>query len=106
MEHEPTAPGEITARREEGEVKRAIQRQQEIADFTWLMKMPQFRRFVWRMLEEAGVFRPTFRAGQPDLSAFLEGRRDHGLFVLREIHELTPEMYDVMVKEHKAHATR
>lgn len=103
MSHDPVDLVGQAARKAEDEHQARIRRLQEKQDFLWLIKMPQFRRFVWRKLEEAGVFNTTFRPGQPDHSAFLEGRRDAGLRVLHELHEWAPEMYEVMVKEQKVY---
>jgi hypothetical protein len=66
MNHDPHDLQGQAERKKETEEQRALRRTQEIADFKWLMRMPQFRRFTWRLLEEAGVFSPTFRPGQPD----------------------------------------
>ena len=76
---------------------RGLVRQQEVEDFKWLMGNKQGRRFVWRMLEKAGVFRSTFRLNNE--MAFLEGMRNMGIILMADIHELCPEKYHVMVKE-------
>ena len=83
--------------RAEQEKTRQQKRQREIEDFKWLMGTVQGRRFVWRLLEKAGVFRSTFR---PDSEmVFLEGLRNMGLLLIADIHETCPEKYHVMVRE-------
>ena len=74
-----------------------LQRHLEVEDFKWLMGNKQGRRFVWRLLEKAGVFRSTFRLNNE--MAFLEGMRNMGLVLITDIHELCPEKYQLMVKE-------
>ena len=73
-------------------------------DFKWLMGNKQGRRFVWRLLEKAGVFRTTFRLNNE--MAFLEGMRNMGLILVADIHEICPEKYHIMVKEADDNAKR
>ena len=76
----------------------------EVEDFKWLMGNKQGRRFVWRLLEKAGVFRTTFRLNNE--MAFLEGMRNMGLLLVADIHEICPEKYHIMVKEADDNAKR
>ena len=76
----------------------------EVEDFKWLMGNRQGRRFVWRLLEKAGVFRTTFRLNNE--MAFLEGMRNMGLILVADIHEICPEKYHIMVKEADDNAKR
>jgi hypothetical protein len=69
------------------------------------MSSKRGRRIVWRLMERAGVFRSTFTSNSMQ-SAFNEGMRNYGVVVLAQVHELTPEQYPLMLKEHKEHATR
>ncbi len=78
--------------------KKKLARQREIDDFRWLMGTVQGRRFVWRLLEQAGVFRTTFRLDSGE-TAFLEGNRNMGLLLINEVHALCPDKYQVMAKE-------
>ncbi len=84
------------AQAEAAEAQR-LTRSIETEDFKWLMGNKQGRRFVWRLLEKAGVFRTTFRLSNE--MAFLEGMRNMGLMLITDIHEICPEKYYVMVKE-------
>ena len=93
---------------EEAQAKQAAAnrflRDTEVSDFRFLMASTQGRRFVWRLLDKAGVFRSTFRTtGEGD---FLEGMRNMGLLLLNDIHEICPEKYYVMVREQQDHAKR
>lgn len=78
-------------------------RQVEEADFKWLMSNRRGRRIVWRLLEEAGVFRTTF-TDNPMQTAFNEGMRKYGVAVLVQVHKLTPDLYPTMLTEQQEHA--
>lgn len=81
------------------ETKAFLQREQEIADLRAVMSTAEGRRFIWKMLGDAGVFSPTFIAGAPDVSAFNEGARNVGLRLLGDITSEAPEQYLIMQKE-------
>lgn len=73
------------------------QEQRDIQDFQWLMSQAQGQRFVWRLLEKAGVYRSTFNSSG-SITAFNEGQRAIGLWVMGQIHDHTPDALSVMVK--------
>lgn len=75
-----------------------LARESEEADLKWLMGSKRGRRIVWRLLEQAGVFRLSFNTNAMQM-AFAEGNRSFGNRTLAMIHALTPELYPVMVKE-------
>jgi hypothetical protein len=79
----------------EKRVKRG--RERELEDMRLLLDLPPARRFMWRFLEDCGVFRsswdPTARIH------FNEGRRDIGLKLLAEITEAAPEALLKMMNE-------
>ncbi len=77
-----------------------IERQNEESDIKWLMSSKRGRRFVWRLLEKAGVFRSSFNTNAMTMS-FSEGNRNYGLNLLNSIHTLCPELYPTMIKEQK-----
>lgn len=60
------------------------------------------RRFLWLQLEEANVFAQTFIPGQPDTTAFAEGRRSLGLRLLADVTKWTPADYMRMTQENAA----
>lgn len=82
------------------ETAQQLRRANEQDDFRYLMSLPQGRRFVWRLLERAGVFRSSFSMNGLEM-AHNEGNRNTGLFVLAEIQELCPERFTQMLKEAK-----
>ena len=59
-------------------------RKRRILDIAKLLKQPEFRRFIWHILSEAGIFRASFTNNSLN-TAFLEGKRDLGLALLSDI---------------------
>lgn len=88
---------EIARERLQGIEERALQRKR--GDIQQLLKMPEFRRFCWRVMELGQPYAPTFVPGQPDSSAFNEGKRANSVEVLKWILEANPEAYLMMQKE-------
>lgn len=75
-----------------------LERQTEIGDLKWVLSNKRGRRHVWRLLEQAGVFRTSFTP-DPCTTAFNEGARNQGLRVLALVHEHAPESYALMLSE-------
>lgn len=69
-------------------------------DVLSLAKMPQFRRFCWKILEEAGLFKMSYTRGSAEETALREGRRSVGLDVLAIIQTVDPGIFLQMQKEH------
>ena len=67
-------------------------------DFKWLMSSKRGRAIVWRLLDQAGVFRISFNSNALQM-AFNEGNRNYGNKTMSMIHTLCPELYPTMVKE-------
>lgn len=72
----------------------------EIGDLQWLMKDKRGRRFVYRMLERAGVWRLSFNTNALSM-AFNEGARNEGLRLLAQITEHCMDRYSEMLQEQK-----
>lgn len=97
-------PTDLRAQEREAEADEVVareQRRRELDDIKWLMAHPQGRRFVCRLLEEAGVNRTSFNHSG-SLMAFNEGRRNLGLFVQSEVLQAAPEGYFKLLKEYQA----
>lgn len=75
-----------------------LQNQTEIADLQWLMSDARGRRFMWRLLNSAHVFRSSF-TGDALTSAFHEGERNIGLVQINAITEHCLARYIEMQKE-------
>ena len=82
--------------RREKAAKTARRRRDEA--LRWLMADNRGRRFVWRLLAKAGIFRSSF-VESPQLTAFNEGRRDIGLGLLADVMRICPERYAQMQAE-------
>jgi hypothetical protein len=95
---DPLDPHEHEARQAEEAKRQALAKQQQAADFLWLMSDPRGRRFVWRQLAAAGVFQSSFDPTAMNM-AFNEGRRSEGLRLLALVMELCPDLYPTMMKE-------
>ncbi|HEX7386250.1 MAG TPA: endopeptidase [Castellaniella sp.] len=67
-------------------------------DWKWLMGSKRGRRIVWRLLEEAGVFRVSFNTNAMAM-AFAEGNKNAGIRILAQVQERTPDLYIMMVNE-------
>ena len=74
------------------------ERQQELRDIQSVMKFRDGRRFMWRVLEKAGVYDSSF-AVEPSIMAFKEGQRNIGLMLISDIMKVAPDKYQMMTKE-------
>lgn len=100
QEHEPldlNAQERASAKAAEEE---RLAKEKEQNDLRWVMSNKQGRRFMWRLLSEAGVFRLSFNTNNATM-AFNEGYRSAGLKQLNEIMEACPERYTDMLNEQK-----
>ena len=74
-------------------------RERELNDLRVVMATVEGRRFVWRLLEKAGVFRTSFTGNSTTF--FNEGMRNMGLMVLGDVHEAAADAYIMMMNESK-----
>lgn len=72
-------------------------RDREQSDLKKILATPEGRRFVWGLLEQAGVFRSSFTGNSQTF--FLEGRRDLGLQLLAKVFAAKPEAFAQMQRE-------
>lgn len=79
-------------------------REQELDDLRAVLDTPPGLRFVWRVLNTAGVFTTSF-TGEGPSTFFNEGRRDLGLRVLADVIEARPDAYLHMMKMSKKEET-
>lgn len=78
---------------------RKLSREQDKADFAWLMSDKRGRRFIWRLLDTSGVYRSSFTGNSETF--FREGARNVGLQIIADIHEFAPDAYVTMIEEHR-----
>ena len=96
--YDPTdLEGQRIAREDEA-TRRRMAAEVEVLDVKWLMGSKRGRRIVWRLLEQAGVFRISFDTNAMRM-AFNEGNRQYGTRTLDLVHRTCAEMYTVMLKE-------
>jgi len=75
----------------------------EISDLQTVLKKPEGRRVVYKILCDCGVFKASF-ALNSNTTAFNEGKRDIGLGLLAELDLAEPQIYSQMLKEHFSEA--
>jgi hypothetical protein len=90
------------AEQEEAEQRKSelakLRRDVEKADLLFVMDNERGRRFIWRILESAGVFRSSFDESAA-LMAFREGSRNIGLSLLAQITDTCPAQFLIMQEE-------
>lgn len=74
-------------------------RDRELHDMRTVMASLEGRRFIWRLLDRAGVFRTSFTGNSTTF--FNEGQRNMGLIVLADVHEACADAYIQMMTEAK-----
>lgn len=87
--------------RADAATQRRLSRDTEESDLKWLVKTKQGRRVVWRLLEQAGVFRMSFNTNSMQM-AFNEGNRSYGNRVMAMLHTHCPEAFVQMMNEARA----
>src|SRR3990167_735212 len=86
------------------QVKRAEQeekrtREQHLADVREIVQLPAGRRYLWRLMAQAGINRNPFTGSS---STFFNcGMQAIGTNVLNDILEADPEQYIAMIREHQ-----
>lgn len=78
-----------------------LQRERDANDLRHVMSSKQGRRLVYRLLSGMGLYRLSFNADNPQLTAFNEGARNQGIALLGEIMEACPDRYTEMLTEQK-----
>lgn len=97
---QPVGPlADATAVKEKGQKARS-RAQRDIDDMATILSDIRGRRFIWRYLQECGVFKTSFN-NSGSVTAFNEGMRNIGLKLLAEIMEADSEAYTLMASESK-----
>lgn len=97
-EHDPLDSAQREKVEKDRRHRAKIERQNEGDDIKWLCGNKRGRRFLWKLLESAGVFRLSFDKDAM-LMSFREGERNYGLRVLAMIHKVAPDSYATMLRE-------
>ncbi|QCW21979.1 protease [Caulobacter phage Jess A] len=98
-EHDPYEREDHTTQAK-AEVEKAFR--YKIADLKWLMQQKRGRRVVWRLLEDAGVYRLSYAPDAPNVpmaTAFAEGQRNMGLMLTALLMEHCSEDYARMIQD-------
>jgi hypothetical protein len=85
-------PFDIRGQEQADEERKASERLAEAndeGDFRWLMADPRGRRIARRWLSQAGVWRVSYDR-DPTVTAFNEGQRNMGLWILDRAARWTP----------------
>ena len=96
--HDPTDPEALSEKQRQREERAKQFAQQEVEDVKWLMGSKRGRRIIWRLLDQAGVFRLTFNPNAMQM-AFAEGNRNAGNRTLSLVMASCPELFATMLKE-------
>ncbi len=70
------------------------------ADLQTVLKTPQGRRVLWRLLQACRVHQHSFVPGDSTATAFHCGQQSIGLFLLSEIEDAAPTAYQQMRGEY------
>ena len=81
-----------------------LEREIFLNDVRHVLSSVQGRRFVWRILDMAGVYRSSFTGNSTTF--FNEGARNIGLRVLSDVMDAKPEAFLIMQQEDKKRRER
>lgn len=79
-------------------VKESIGRDQELNDLREILALDGGRRFVWRLLCRASVFKSVLNEN-PILMGHSSGAQDFGHFITDEVIQASPDRFMQMMKE-------
>jgi hypothetical protein len=98
MTYDPTDIASHERGQQKQELHNQFERESESSDLKWLCSTKRGRRIIWRLLDQAGVFRLSF---DPNCSkmAFNEGNRNYGNTTLAKLLDACPELFLTMTKE-------
>jgi hypothetical protein len=69
----------------------------EVEDLKKLLSIPEGRRYIWKLMSSAGVFRTSFTGNSTTF--FNEGKREIGLMVISEVMAASPTAFAQMQNE-------
>jgi len=98
------AEHESQARAEEA-LRRITDAEAERDELLWLMSDKRGRRFMWRLLTRAGIYRTSF-TGDALSSAFKEGTKQEGLHQMTLITQHCQQRFIEMQKEARTNERR
>jgi len=78
-------------------------RERDLGDIRKILSIPEGRRFYWRILSVAGIFRTSW-TGQVEQTLVNEGSRNNGLIFLNDLMEASPTSFVQLQREANAEA--
>jgi hypothetical protein len=84
----------------EDAAKRERRRQRDVNDLRVVLKIPEGRRYIWKLWGITGVFRASYTPKDANYTAFKEGQRDIGLALLSDINDASPTALAQMRSEY------
>ncbi len=84
--------------------KRTLEKR-NAADLSAVLKLPQGRRLLWRLLQAAQIDQHGFVPGDPYATAFHCGQKSIGLFWQEQIAQLSPLILAQMRAEYLSEVT-
>ena len=75
------------------------QRDRDLNDLRFILSKAEGRRFIWKLLAEAGIFRASFTQNS-NQTAFQEGQRDRGLALLQQVNMADINAFALMQREY------
>lgn len=86
---------------EEQQKERQLARHQELNDIKVVLSTKEGRRFIWRFLQDAGIFRNCASFESTTRTFWSEGRREFALRYFNDILECCGDDYLKMARENK-----
>ena len=80
-------------------VREQLANEQQALDLRSIMEQEGGRRYLWRLLDTAGVFRTSFTGNSETF--FREGMRNVGLIIMADLQDACPDLYQRMVNENR-----
>jgi hypothetical protein len=75
-----------------------LQRDQIVLDLEAVLRLPQGRRVMLRLLERCGVYRSAF-AGEADVTSLRLGEQNVGLWLIAQMEAVGPTEYPRLLME-------
>ncbi len=95
----------MTEKKKDKKERSKHKRDRELADIRCVAKTPEGRRFVWRILSNAGIFRINGIQESIGMARF-EGRREGGIEILNDVMAAKPALFGQMQEEHASEKKR
>ena len=99
IDYAPTRPADLSEMLDAEAIARQIAVDNEVADFGWLMSVPQGRRTILRLIERSRVLQPTFDPSNQYQTANNEGFRRYGTEIAGLVAARFPKLYALMMQE-------